>query len=95
LFVILPTANNILLLQQITSLFTWLINHQSAVIFSRNKPATINQPSLLFSQIKPVPAISQTTRYASVINHEPKDQGGKGPDLAALPSTGQNIGLGD
>jgi hypothetical protein len=40
------------------ALFSWLISHQPAVLFSQNKPATINQPTVFFSQNKPAPAIS-------------------------------------
>jgi hypothetical protein len=29
-------------------LFVWLISHQSAVLFSQNKPATNNQPKVIF-----------------------------------------------
>jgi hypothetical protein len=39
-------------------MFAWFISHQTAVIFSQNKPATINQPAVLFSQNKSAPAIS-------------------------------------
>jgi hypothetical protein len=46
------------------SLFAWLISHQSAVLFSQNKPATSNQPAGLFSQNKSAPAIS----------HQPNEQ---------------------
>jgi hypothetical protein len=49
---------------QIHSLFARLISHQSAVLFSQNKPATNNQPAVLFSQNKPAPAIS----------HQPTEQ---------------------
>jgi hypothetical protein len=38
------------------SLFTWLIRHQPAVLFSQNKSATSNQPTVLFSQHKSAPA---------------------------------------
>jgi hypothetical protein len=41
-----------------TALFTWLISHQPAVLFSQNKPATNNQSAVLFSQNKSAPAIS-------------------------------------
>jgi hypothetical protein len=47
-----------------SSLFAWLISHQSAVLFSQNKSATSNQPAVLFSQNKPAPAIS----------HQPTEQ---------------------
>jgi hypothetical protein len=40
------------------AMFAWLISHQPAVLFSQNKPATINQPAVLFSQNKSAPAIS-------------------------------------
>jgi hypothetical protein len=38
------------------SLIVRLISHQAAVLFSQNKPATINQPAVLFSQNKSAPA---------------------------------------
>jgi hypothetical protein len=47
-----------------STLFSWLISHQSAVVFSQHKPATSNQPIVLFSQNKPAPAIS----------HQPNEQ---------------------
>jgi hypothetical protein len=34
------------------ALFAWLISHQSAVLFSQNKPATSNKPTVFFSQNK-------------------------------------------
>jgi hypothetical protein len=46
------------------ALFVWLISHQSAVLFSQNKPATSNQPTVLFSHNKSAPAIS----------HQPNEQ---------------------
>jgi hypothetical protein len=46
------------------ALFVWLINHQPAVLFSRNKSAISNQPAVLFSQNKSAPAIS----------HQPNEQ---------------------
>jgi hypothetical protein len=46
------------------ALFVWLINHQTAVLFSQNKPATSNQPTVLFSHNKSAPAIS----------HQPNEQ---------------------
>jgi hypothetical protein len=48
----------------INSLFVRLISHQPAVLFSQNKPATINQPAVLFSHSKSAPAIS----------HQPNEQ---------------------
>jgi hypothetical protein len=45
-------------------MFAWLINHQPAVLFSQNKPATSNQPAVFFSQNKSAPDIS----------HEPYEQ---------------------
>jgi hypothetical protein len=42
--------------------FVWLISHHSAVVSSQNKPATSNQPAVLFSQNKSAPATSQTNR---------------------------------
>jgi hypothetical protein len=50
--------------QPTISLFVRLINHQPAVLFSQNKPATINQPAVLFSHSKSAPAIS----------HQPNEQ---------------------
>jgi hypothetical protein len=44
------------------TLFVWLINHQSAVLFSQNKSATNNQSAVLLSQNKPTPVISQMNR---------------------------------
>jgi hypothetical protein len=41
-----------------TALFVWLISHQSAVLFSQNKPTTSNQTAVLFSQNKSTPATS-------------------------------------
>jgi hypothetical protein len=46
------------------SLFVWLISHQSAVLFSQNKPATSNQPTVLFSHNK----------SATAISHQPNEQ---------------------
>jgi hypothetical protein len=43
-------------------MFVWLINHQPAVFFSQNKPATSNQPAVLLSQNKSISATSQTKR---------------------------------
>jgi hypothetical protein len=48
----------------IASLFAWLISHQPTVLFSQNKPVTSNQPTVLFSQDKSAPAIS----------HQPNEQ---------------------
>jgi hypothetical protein len=45
------------------ALFAWLISHQPAVLFSHNKTATSNQPTVL-SQNKPAPSIS----------HQPTEQ---------------------
>jgi hypothetical protein len=39
--------------------------HQPTVLFSQNKPATINQPAVLFSQ----------NISASAISHQPNEQG--------------------
>jgi hypothetical protein len=47
------------------SLFVRLISHQTAVLFSQNKPTTSNQSAVLFSQNKSAPAIS----------HQPNEQG--------------------
>jgi hypothetical protein len=44
--------------------FVRLISHQRAVLFPLNKPATGNQPIVLFSQNKSAPAIS----------HQPNEQ---------------------
>jgi hypothetical protein len=41
-----------------SAMFAWLISHQPTVLFSQNKPATINQSAVLFSHNKPAPAIS-------------------------------------
>jgi hypothetical protein len=49
----------------IPDLFAWLISHQSAVLFSHDKPATSNQPAILFSQNKPAPATG----------HQPSEHG--------------------
>jgi hypothetical protein len=46
------------------SLFVRLINHQLALLFSQNKPAISNQPTVLFSHSKSAPAIS----------HQPNEQ---------------------
>jgi hypothetical protein len=43
------------------ALFAWLINHQPAVLFSHNKPATNNQSVILFSQNKAALAICHRT----------------------------------
>jgi hypothetical protein len=43
---------------------SWLISHQTAVLFSQNKSATINQSTVFFSQNKPAPAVS----------HQPSEQ---------------------
>jgi hypothetical protein len=48
----------------ITALFVWLISHQTAVLFSQNKPATSNQPTVLFSQNKSAPDISHQPKAA-------------------------------
>jgi hypothetical protein len=45
------------------NLFVWLISHQSAVLFSQNKPVTSNQPTVLFSHNKSAPATSHTHTY--------------------------------
>jgi hypothetical protein len=48
------------------SMFARLITHQPSVLFSQNKPVTSNQPAVLFSQNKPAPAIShQPTEHAA------------------------------
>jgi hypothetical protein len=33
----------------IIAVFAWFISHQPAVLFYQNKPATSNQPTVLFS----------------------------------------------
>jgi hypothetical protein len=45
------------------ALFTWLISHQPAVLFSQNKSANTNQSTILFSQKKSV----------SVTSHQPNE----------------------
>jgi hypothetical protein len=55
------------------ALFAWLISHQPAVLSFHNKSATSNQPTVLFSQNKPAPAIS----------HQPTEQA----DLVQFPGT--------
>jgi hypothetical protein len=52
-------------------MFVWLISHQSAVLFSRNKSAISNQPTILFSQNKPAPAIS----------HQPTEEAVRGKGM--------------
>jgi hypothetical protein len=47
-------------------LFSWLISHQPAVLFSQNKPVITNQPVVLFSQNKPAPAISHQLNEQAV-----------------------------
>jgi hypothetical protein len=51
------------------ALLVWLINHQPAVFFSQNKPATSNKLAVLFSQNKSALAIS----------HQPNEHAGNGP----------------
>jgi hypothetical protein len=53
------------------SLFAWLISHQSAVLFSHNKPATSNQSAVLFSHNKPAPATSQQYFSLGTNQHQP------------------------
>jgi hypothetical protein len=48
-------------------MFAWLISHQPAVPFSKNKPATNNQKTVLFSHNK----------SASTISHQPNEQAQK------------------
>jgi hypothetical protein len=48
------------------ALFVWLISHQPAVLFFRNKSAINNQPTIFFSQNKSAPATS----------HQPNEQAG-------------------
>jgi hypothetical protein len=40
------------------TLFIWLISNQPTVLFSQNKPVTSNQPALFFSQNKSAPTTS-------------------------------------
>jgi hypothetical protein len=40
------------------ALFAWFISHLPALFFSQNKPATNNQPTVLFFQNESAPAIS-------------------------------------
>jgi hypothetical protein len=47
------------------ALFVWLISHQTAVLFSQNKSATGNQPTIFFSQNRSAPVIS---------HHQPNEQ---------------------
>jgi hypothetical protein len=55
------------------------VSYQPAVLFSQNKPATINQPAVLFSQNKPA-AINQPAvlfsqnKSAPAISHQPNEQ---------------------
>jgi hypothetical protein len=67
------------------SVFAWLISHPSAVLFSHNKLATSNQPTVFFSQNQPAPAIS----------HQPNEQAVYGcvcgGDLRARLSHGCNF----
>jgi hypothetical protein len=46
------------------ALFVWLISHRPTVLFFQNKPATNNQPAVLFTQNKSTPATS----------HQPNEQ---------------------
>jgi cell division septation protein DedD len=62
-------------------MFIWLISHQAAVLFSRNKSVTSNQPTVLFSQNKPAPATSNQptvlfsqNKPAPAISHQPTEQ---------------------
>jgi hypothetical protein len=50
-------SNHTSTLARANGLFVWLIGHQPAVLFSRNKSAIRNQPAVLFSQNKPAPVI--------------------------------------
>jgi hypothetical protein len=47
-----------------SSLFVWLISHQPSVLFSQDKPVISNQLTVFFSQNKSAPAIS----------HQPNEQ---------------------
>jgi hypothetical protein len=53
------------------SLFARLISHQSAVLFSQNKPATSNQPQ---------PASSTLLSEQTSTSHQPTKQAHKSPD---------------
>jgi hypothetical protein len=55
-------------------MFVRLISHQPAVLFSQNKPATSNQPVVLFLHTKSAPAI----------NHQPNEQAAYVVDNTAL-----------
>jgi hypothetical protein len=46
------------LFREANALFVWLISHETAILFSQNKPATSNQPTVLFSQKKSASATS-------------------------------------
>jgi hypothetical protein len=46
------------------SLFAWIINHQPAVLFSQNKPATSQQYFSLSTNQHQTPATSQTNRLS-------------------------------
>jgi hypothetical protein len=41
--------------RDLVALFVWLISHRSALLFSRNKSTSSNQPAVLFSQNKSAP----------------------------------------
>jgi hypothetical protein len=51
------------------ALFVWIISHQTAVLFSQNKPAISNRSAVLFSQNKLAPAISHQPNEQAVNLH--------------------------
>jgi hypothetical protein len=66
-----PQLVKLIYSEKTIALFAWLISHQSAVLFSQNKPATSNQPAVLFSQNKPAPAISHQPTEQTAYSWEP------------------------
>jgi hypothetical protein len=63
----------------ISSLFVWLISHQSAVLSSQNKPATSNQSAVLSSQNKPATSnqsevLFSQNKSAPATSHQPNEQ---------------------
>jgi hypothetical protein len=48
-------------------MFVWLISHQPAVLFSQNKPASGNQPTVFLSQNKSTPVISKLRPQSPLI----------------------------
>jgi hypothetical protein len=47
-------------------MFVWFLSRHPAVLFSQNKPATSNQPTLFFSHNKSAPAISHRPNEQAV-----------------------------